>query len=52
MPARLEFHSHKAMNTLTQLALAALLAASAFARPCVLPNPSQEWSEPHCEHQP
>jgi hypothetical protein len=39
------------MKALTKLALAALLAASAFIRPCVLPNPSQAWSEPHCEHQ-
>jgi hypothetical protein len=34
------------MKALTKLALAALLAASAFVRPSVLPNPSQEWSEP------
>lgn len=39
------------MKALTKLALAALLAASAFARPCVLLDPSQEWSEPQCEHQ-
>jgi len=39
------------MKALNKLALAALLAASAFVRPCVLPNPSQEWSKPRLEHQ-
>lgn len=34
------------MNALTKLALAALLAASAFVRLRALPNPSQAWSEP------
>jgi hypothetical protein len=38
-------------NALTKLAIAALVAASAFARPCVLPNPPQAWAEPQCEHQ-
>ena len=39
------------MKALTELALAALLAASAFVRPGALPNPSQEWVEPQCERQ-
>jgi hypothetical protein len=52
MPARLKRHSPRAMKALTRLALAALLAASVFVRLCVLPNPSQAWPEPQCEHQP
>jgi len=51
MPARLKRRSPRAMKALTKRALAALLAASAFVEPCVLPNPSQEWSEPQYEHQ-
>lgn len=39
------------MKSLTKLALAAVLTASAFARPCVLPNSSRTWAEPQCEHQ-
>jgi len=39
------------MKALTKHALAALLAASAFAKSCVLLDPSQEYSAPQCEHQ-
>ena len=45
--SRLKRHPPGAMKALTKLAFAALMAASAFTRPSVLPNPSQEWSEPH-----
>jgi hypothetical protein len=51
MPARLKSHSPGAMKALTELDLAALVAARAFVRPCVLPNPSEEWVEPPCQRQ-
>jgi hypothetical protein len=39
------------MKALNKLALAALLAASAFARPCIPPNPPQASAEPQFYHQ-
>jgi hypothetical protein len=39
------------MKALTELALAALLAARTFVRKRLLPNPSEEWVEPQCQPQ-
>jgi hypothetical protein len=51
MPARLKRRSPEAMKALNELDIAALVAASAFVRLGVLPNPSEERLEPQCQRQ-